>query len=201
MVCQLWPFVVRLGLSHRPCKGFTLVNSCIKKIRHREQVGYQCKKAGIGFQSFVANCAPIQRFATIEITPWKSAIKFRLLAVAIRGTILFLVCIPRSEYRGMQLSAVQILARFTTTEWNMYSTSHYTSTVPVRCIIYFWSETCQVQNQYEADCLDFNYLLMVSVCTLSRDTVPFASIEYVSFYKRKLYFHYVMTLDLRGLVL
>jgi hypothetical protein len=35
----------------------------------------QCKMAGTGFHSVVANCAPIPRFATTGITPWQTALK------------------------------------------------------------------------------------------------------------------------------
>jgi hypothetical protein len=49
--------------------------------------------AGTGFQSFVANRAQIPRFATTGIPPWQSALKFRLLTVAIRGTNIFVVAI------------------------------------------------------------------------------------------------------------
>jgi hypothetical protein len=49
--------------------------------------------AGTGIQSFVAFRVQIPRFATTGITPWQSALKFRLLAVAIRGTNIFLLAI------------------------------------------------------------------------------------------------------------
>jgi hypothetical protein len=49
--------------------------------------------AGTGIQLFVAFRAQIPRFSTTEITPWQSALKFRILAVAIRGTNIFFLAI------------------------------------------------------------------------------------------------------------
>jgi hypothetical protein len=57
--------------------------------------------AGTGFHSFVANRAPIPRFATKGIASWLSALKFILLIVVIRGEIIFFVII-----RGTHLSSV-----------------------------------------------------------------------------------------------
>jgi hypothetical protein len=89
---------------------------------------------GTRFQSVVTNRAPIPQFATTGIpiskllsnelrfattatTPWQSALKYRLMNVAIRGTIIFFVAIrgaiffrgnPCSKYRGVPWSAVHI---------------------------------------------------------------------------------------------
>jgi hypothetical protein len=48
---------------------------------------------GTGIQSFVAFRAQIPRFAKTGITPWQTALKFRILAVAIRGTNIFFLAI------------------------------------------------------------------------------------------------------------
>jgi hypothetical protein len=45
--------------------------------------------AGTVFHPFVANRAQIPPFATTGKTPWQSALKFRLLTVAIRETTIF----------------------------------------------------------------------------------------------------------------
>jgi hypothetical protein len=55
MVCQLWPLVVSLYLNNPPWIGFTCVKLPIKIIWCREQGACQCKVAGTGFHSFVAN--------------------------------------------------------------------------------------------------------------------------------------------------
>jgi hypothetical protein len=49
--------------------------------------------AGTGFNSVVENRAPVLQFSTAGITPWQTALKFRLLTVAIRGTINLFVAI------------------------------------------------------------------------------------------------------------
>jgi hypothetical protein len=145
-MCQLWPLVVSLGLNKLPLKRFTLFRSRIKKIRRHEQGDCQCKMASILFHSVVANRAPIPgfasnrltpckpfssvlRFATIGMTHWQSALKFRLLTVAICGTIIFFVAIPDLNtvvydmVCGTQLSAVYH-------KESKSSTSHFISTIP-----------------------------------------------------------------------
>jgi hypothetical protein len=49
--------------------------------------------AGAGIRSFAKFRGQIPRFAKAGITPWQTALKFRILAVAIRGTNNFFLAI------------------------------------------------------------------------------------------------------------
>jgi hypothetical protein len=67
--------------------------------------------AGTGFHSIVAKHAPIPQFVTIGITPWQSALKFRLLTVAILGT--FLRCNPHMIFFFKAIRGLNTVARCT----------------------------------------------------------------------------------------
>jgi hypothetical protein len=105
--------------------------SCVKNLwRKKQGNNRRYKMAGTSFLSVLANRAqiPLLRFATTGITPWQSALKCRLLTVAIHDAIIFFVAIrstifflygnTRPKYRGVAWSAVYIWARFATTDSN-----------------------------------------------------------------------------------
>jgi hypothetical protein len=102
--------VISLGLNNPLCIGFTLVKARIKNAPQNRGT-IDVKLLVLDFYSFVATRAPILRFARKgktpwqtalnctavcqqqRIAPWQSALKFRLLTLAIRCTFIFFVAI------------------------------------------------------------------------------------------------------------
>jgi hypothetical protein len=109
MVCQLRPLVYSLGLNNPPRICLTPRKSRVKNVCRIKQGNCRCKMAGSGIRSFAKFCGQMPRIATSGITSWQvdcglprsalrlpgihavrpglwqSALKFRLLTVAIRG--------------------------------------------------------------------------------------------------------------------
>jgi hypothetical protein len=124
-----------LDLNNSLCIGFTLLRSRIKKIWLGKQGGLATKMAWTGFHSFAAYHAPKTQFAMTGITPWQTALKYRLLTVAILGmTISWVQLFSLWQYVIRLFSSWQskrhIWARFATTETN-----------PVPAILH-WQSPC-----------------------------------------------------------
>jgi hypothetical protein len=127
-----------LGLNNTPRISFKLVKSRIKNIRPFKQGASRCKMVGAGFQCIALtprsnsadchnknNCLAIssQSYCGLpnpalrpNMNPvdgsdlWQSALKCRLLTLAIRSTAIFIVAIRRvhaavCQYRVKHLSA------------------------------------------------------------------------------------------------
>jgi hypothetical protein len=146
-----------------------------------------------GFHSVVANSVPILHFATSGITSWQtalkcnaachirnnlyrqSAFKFKLMTVAIRGTIIFFLAICGTiiffvAIRGLNTAVCHYL--WCTFELGLSQQSEiqyqpvYNDSPTVRGATSFICATLQMQNLYAADCLGLNYPPM---------TLPFQS--------------------------
>jgi hypothetical protein len=151
----------------------TLVKSIIKKIRRREQGGCRCKMAGTGFHSVVTNrdqmCTAyngMSRYSDRGLPRRKKSYRglpqrkylYRGLPQS-RSLNLSADCqggIPVVANRG-------IWARFATKDWNpVPAILHWQSHLFEELFI-FDARTWQELNQYAANCLGLNYILIVSV--------------------------------------
>jgi hypothetical protein len=165
MVCQLRPLVYSLGLNNPPRICLTPRKSCVKNLWHNKQGNCRCKMAGAGIRSFAKFRGQMPRIATTGITHWQtalkwtalrlpgihavrsglwqSALKFRLLALAIRKMVILFLAIR--VLNGADCHNLQhTFERGTWQETEFPLPPFYIESPPVWNVIYFCRATFRV---------------------------------------------------------
>jgi hypothetical protein len=149
MVCQLRPLLYSLGLNNPPRICLTPRKSRVKNLWCNKQGSCRCKMAGAGIRSFAKlrdqmpriaktgiSSALAAQVAAVKSSLYQSALKFILLSVAIRATVILFMAIsilnsadchnPRHtfEHRTWQETEFQL-------------PPCYIEGPPVRSVIYF----------------------------------------------------------------